>query len=293
MTYRSKAPLRIGLAGGGTDVNPYASQYGGAVVNATVSLYAHASIEPLAENAIVLHDANARQELRFSWASRLPINGQLDLLKAVYNRIHSQYGLPLTGFKLTTSVDAPVGSGLGTSSTLVVAMVGAFVQMLALPLGSYDIAQLAYQIERHDLGFAGGHQDQYAASFGGINFMEFGPADRVVVNPLAVKPEVLFELENNLLLYYTGQYRQSGEIIMSQQQKVKDGVAPSIQAMHQLKQQAWQMKEALLKGRLQDMGELLETGFAFKKQMTEGISDPAIEQVYQAAMQAGCHRRKN
>ncbi|HMP91350.1 MAG TPA: hypothetical protein PKD90_00625 [Phnomibacter sp.] len=166
-------------------------------------------------------------------------------------------------------------------------MVGAFVQMLALPLGSYDIAQLAYQIERHDLGFAGGHQDQYAASFGGINFMEFGPADRVVVNPLAVKPEVLFELENNLLLYYTGQYRQSGEIIMSQQQKVKDGVAPSIQAMHQLKQQAWQMKEALLKGRLQDMGELLETGFAFKKQMTEGISDPAIEQVYQAAMQAG------
>jgi D-glycero-alpha-D-manno-heptose-7-phosphate kinase len=287
MIYRAKAPLRIGLAGGGTDVDPYASLYGGAVVNACISLYAHASIEPINENAIILCNDDLKQEKRFEWQHHLSTAEPYALLAGVYNSIHRRYGIPLTGFRLTVHVDVPLGSGLGTSSTLVVAMVAAFAEMLNLPLGRYDMARMAYEIERDELGFAGGHQDQYAASFGGINFMEFSAGNMVVVNPLAVRPQVMHELENNLLLYYTGHSRQSGLIIEAQQEHVRQQHEPNIKAMHMLKEQALRMKEALLKGRLQDLGELLDLGFTHKRNMAEGISNPELEKIYNAALDAG------
>lgn len=287
MTYRSKAPLRVGLAGGGTDVSPYCDLYGGAILNATLSLYAYATIEPLKENKIILEaiDRNEREE--YDWTSSLPINGTLDLLKGVYNRIQIDYGIKEQGFRLATFVDAPAGSGLGTSSTLVVAIIGAFVEMLRLPLGEYDIAHYAYQIERSDLKLAGGRQDQYAATFGGVNFMEFYDTDKVIVNPLRVKEQHLFELENNLLLYYTSTSRESAEIIKKQSKNVTDKKEKSIEAMHQLKQQAQMMKEALLKGRLNEIGEILNYGFLQKRQMAEGISNPLMENIYEAAIHAG------
>ena len=151
MIYRSKAPLRIGLAGGGTDVSPYSDQFGGAILNATVSLFAYANIEPLEENKIIVEALDRKEKQEFNLAPELPINGKLDLLKGVYNRIYKDYKLPVSGFRLSTFVDAPAGSGLGTSSTLVVAILGAFVEWLKLPLGDYDIAHYAYQIERNDL----------------------------------------------------------------------------------------------------------------------------------------------
>lgn len=287
MIYRSKAPLRIGLAGGGTDVSPYCDIYGGAILNATVSLYAYANIEPIQENAIILHAVDRKEEQRFEWSSTLPIDGKLDLLKGVYNRIQQLYGVPLTGFRLSTSVDAPAGSGLGTSSTLVVAVIGAFVEMLRLPLGEYDIAQLAYDIERKHLNMAGGRQDQYAATFGGVNFMEFFADDKVIVNPLRIKQQYLFELENNLLLYYTSTSRESAKIIEKQSKNVTDKKGKPIEAMHQLKQQAQMMKEALLKGRVHEIGEILDFGFRQKKEMAEGISNSLIEDIYTAAKHAG------
>src|SRR5664279_4054522 len=201
MIYRSKAPLRIGLAGGGTDVSPYSDQFGGAILNATVSLFAYANIEPLDENTIIVEALDRKERQEFVYTISLPIDGTLDLLKGVYNRIQKDFGMPSTGFRLSTFVDAPAGSGLGTSSTLVVAIIGAFVEMLKLPLGDYDIAHLAYQIEREDLKLAGGKQDQYAAMFGGVNFMEFYEDDKVIVNPLRIKSQYLHELENNPVSY--------------------------------------------------------------------------------------------
>src|SRR5436853_4966646 len=255
MIYRSRAPLRIGFAGGGTDVSPYSDLYGGAILNATINLYAHASIEPIEENAIIVQALDRHEEQRFEWNNNLPIDGKLDLLKGVYNRIQKDYGLPRTSFCLSTYVDAPAGSGLGTSSTLVVAIIGAFVEMLRLPLGEYDIAHYAYEIERKYLNLAGGRQDQYAATFGGVNFMEFYGEDKVIVNPLRIKEEYLFELENNLVLYYTSTSRESANIIKAQSKNVIDKKDSSIEAMHQLKEQARLMKEALLKGKLHEIGE--------------------------------------
>jgi D-glycero-alpha-D-manno-heptose-7-phosphate kinase len=287
MIYRSKAPLRIGLAGGGTDVSPYSDLYGGAILNATIGLYAYANIEPLNENSIILQALDRKEEKRYEWDTSLPLDGHLDLLKGVYNRIQRDYGLPLTGFRLSTFVDAPAGSGLGTSSTLVVAIIGAFAEMLRLPLGEYDMAQLAYDIERVDLEMAGGKQDQYAATFGGVNYMEFYAGDKVIVNPLRVKQQYLFELENNLLLYYTSTTRESARIIERQSENVTNKRKDSINAMHQLKQQALMMKEALLKGRLHEIGEILDIGYHQKRMMAEGISNSLIEEIYDCAKKVG------
>jgi len=287
MIYRSKAPLRIGLAGGGTDVSPYSDLYGGAILNATISLYANATIEPLDEKKIIIEAIDRNETQEFDWVKELPIDGKLDLLKGVYNRIQKEYGIKEQGFRLSTYVDAPAGSGLGTSSTLVVAVIGAFTEILRLPLGEYDMAHFAFDIERKDLNLAGGKQDQYAATFGGVNFMEFYENDKVIVNPLRIKQQHLFELENNLLLYYTSTSRESAEIIKKQSKNVTDNKEKSIEAMHQLKQQAQMMKEALLKGRLNEIGEILDFGFHQKRQMAEGISNPLMEEIYNTAKKAG------
>ena len=287
MIYRSKAPLRIGLAGGGTDVSPYSDQFGGAILNATVSLFAYANIEPLEEKKIIVQALDRNEEQHFEWQSELPIDGTLDLLKGVYNRIQKDYKLPTSGFRLSTFVDAPAGSGLGTSSTLVVAIIGAFVEWLKLPLGDYDIAHYAYQIERNDLKLSGGKQDQYAAMFGGVNFMEFYEADKVIVNPLRIKSQYLHELENNLVLYFTSTSRQSAAIIDEQVKNVNNKNEKSIEAMHQLKEQARMMKEALLKGRLDEFGAILDFGFQQKRRMAENISNSRIEEIYEAAKKSG------
>jgi D-glycero-alpha-D-manno-heptose-7-phosphate kinase len=287
MIYRSKAPLRLGLAGGGTDVSPYSDIYGGAVLNATISLFAHAAIEPIKENKIIIHALDQNHEQSFGLSAALPIDGKLDLLKAVYNRIREAHNMPAHGFRLTTTVDAPLGSGLGTSSTLVVAILGAFKEMLQLSFTSYEAAQYAYQIERNYLGLAGGKQDQYAAAFGGVNFMEFYANDKVIVNPLPIQKEYLQELESNLLLYFTNTSRESAAIIREQVSNVNNKNEKSIAAMHQLKEQAKMMKAALLNGRLDEIGEILDYGFKQKKLMAHNISNDSIEAIYDAAKKAG------
>lgn len=287
MIYRSKAPLRIGLAGGGTDVSPYSDRFGGAILNATVSLFAYANIEPLQEKKIIVEALDRKEIQEFEWAQELPIDGKLDLLKGVYNRIYKDYQLSSSGFRLSTFVDAPAGSGLGTSSTLVVAILGAFVEWLKLPLGDYDIAHYAYQIERNDLKLTGGKQDQYAAMFGGVNFMEFYEDDKVIVNPLRIKSQYLHELENNLVLYFTATSRESASIIDEQVKNVNNKNEKSIEAMHQLKEQARMMKEALLKGKLDEFGSILDFGFKHKRNMAHNISNSRIEEIYEASKKAG------
>lgn len=287
MIYRSKAPLRIGLAGGGTDVSPYSDQFGGAILNTTISLSAYACIEPLTENKIIVEALDRDEKQEFDKLPLLPVDGTLDLLKGVYNRIQKDHSFSLPGFRLSTFVDAPAGSGLGTSSTLVVAVLGAFKEMLNLPLDEYKIARYAYDIERNDLMLAGGKQDQYAATFGGVNYMEFNTDNNVIVNQLRIKPEYLHELENNLVLYFTSTSRESAAIINEQVKNVNSKNEKSIEAMHQLKEQAKMMKDALLQGNLHEIGLILDYGFEQKRKMASNISNSKIEEVYEAAKKAG------
>jgi D-glycero-alpha-D-manno-heptose-7-phosphate kinase len=287
MIIRSKAPLRLGLAGGGTDVSPYSDIFGGAVLNATISLYAYATIEPGADNKIIIRSIDKNTDIELPASGNLKIDGNLDLIKGVYNRVIKDYKLSPQSFTITTYVDVPAGSGLGTSSTVVTAVLGAFTEWLKLPLGDYELAKLAYDIERKDLGMAGGKQDQYAATFGGVNFMEFFDNGKVIVNPLRVKDQVLNELSNNIILFYTKTSRISSSIIAKQQQNVNQGSSISVDAMHKIRELAVKMKEAILKGELDLMGDLLHLSWKYKKQMADGITTPQIDKIYDAALKAG------
>lgn len=288
MIIRSRAPFRIGLAGGGTDVSPYSDDYGGAILNATINLFANTTITPRNDGKIIIHAVDRNELLEFDALVELPINGTLDLQKGIYNRIVKDYngGKPLS-FELLTYMDVPSGSGLGTSSTLVVSILGAFVEWLKLPLGEYDIAHLAYQIEREDLKMAGGKQDQYAATFGGVNFMEFYKEDKVIVNPLRIKQELLFELQHNLVLFYTQTSRESSKIIETQASNAKVKKEKPIQAMHQVKEQAFLMKEAILKNEPNKIGNILDISWENKKKMAQGITNAAIDTLYETAINAG------
>lgn len=290
---RARAPLRLGLAGGGTDVSPYADLHGGAVMNATIDRYVYCTVEWLGGDEVVLESHDLGQEVRYPAAGALPVDGRLDLPKSVYNHVVAQYqgGRPLP-VRIATYSEAPAGSGLGSSSTLVVAVLQAFTELLALPLGEYDVAHRAYAIERQDLGLHGGRQDQYAATFGGFNFMEFRADNAVIVNPLRIKPQVISELESQVVLCFTGVSRESASIIEEQSRNVRSGAAKPIEAMHRLKASAIAMKEALLKGDLDDVAATLRQGWESKREMAQGISTGTVEDALQTAIDAGAHAGK-
>jgi len=258
------------------------------VLNAAIDMYAYCTIIA-GNNGVVEFQA---ADLGESWVS--PVNrdfaleGPLMLHKAIYNRIVNEFngGKPLS-IKVITNADAPPGSGLGTSSTMVVAILRAYQQLLKLPLGEYDLAQLAYDIERKDCGLAGGKQDQYAATFGGFNFMEFYADDRVIVNPLRIRDEIISEIECSMLLYFTGRSRESANIIKDQIRSAQSGDTKSIEAMHRVRQSAVEMKEALLKAEISVMAGILGQSWKAKRDMAESISNSLIDRVYDAALQAG------
>ena len=292
MMIRARAPLRLGFGGGGTDLSPYCDQYGGHVLNSTINLYVYAVLE-LHEDGPVRFVAADRQEcVEIDPGADVPVEGNLALHKAVYRRIVCDFNggraIPLT---LTTYSDVAAGSGLGSSSTLVVAMVEAFKELLTLPLGEYDVAQLAYKIERLDAGMVGGRQDQYAATFGGFNFMEFNGDERIIVNPLRINRNTVHELEASLVVCNTGMPRDSDAIIRAQSSNVTHG-GRSLEATHKLKQEAVSMKEALLKGNIRGFAEVLGQGWLSKKNTASGVTNERLERIYDAAMQGGAYSGK-
>jgi len=287
MKFISKAPFRIALAGGGTDVSPYSDRYGGNILNSTIDLYATAIIIPRDDDKIIINAINSGKKIELKSEKKLDNFPELSLQIGVYNHIVKNYSKKPLAFELITLLDISSGSGLGTSSTLVVAIIGAFKEWLKLPLGEYDIAQMAVTIERTELKMAGGKQDQYAATFGGFNFMEFYDNDRVIVNPLRIKSELIQELNYHLLLMYTKTKRESSKIIEIQKTNFKNEIPKVIEATHQLKQQAIKMKEALFKGQLSDIGQLLHLNWKHKKLLARGISNKQIEKIYRIAINSG------
>ncbi len=283
----SRAPLRLGLAGGGTDVAPYSDLYGGRVLNSTINLYAYASIEPTNDGKITFESFDLGIKEKFSNSEYIAPKGRLALLKGVYNRIVNKYASSPLSFKLSTFVDAPPGSGLGTSSTLVVAILGAFVDWLGLPLGEYEIAHESYEIERLDLRMSGGKQDQYAATFGGFNFMEFSDNNKVIVNPLRIRQETINTLEISLMLYHIGTSRLSSKIIDSMKKNVDGNNEISLEALHLVKKHAIMMKESILTSNLQNFSKIMNEGWESKKRVAHGITNSRIDKIYNSALEAG------
>ncbi len=290
---RARAPLRLGLGGGGTDTSPYVETYGGVVINATVDLYAHVTFAPSESGEVELYLDDRGVSWRGPTDGPLPLDDELLLLKGAYNRACREFnggrGMPLA---IHVYADVPPGSGLGTSSAMVTALVQGFNELFQARLGPYDVARLAYDIERIDLKLNGGRQDQYAAAFGGVNFIEFGPGQAVLVNPLRISPETVAEFEASLVLFFSGVSRESARIIDEQTRNVSTGASQSLDAMHQLKAIAYQMKQALLLGRIAEVGAILDAGWEQKKRTASSVTTPELDAVYNAAKAAGAYGGK-
>ena len=285
MIIRSKAPLRISFCGGGTDVSPYKEEYGGVVLSVTIDKFAYGTLRVRDDRSITVKSLDYDIVAKYHLDEELPYNGELDLVKAVLKNKTLGCDLPC-GFDFFIHSDAPPGSGLGSSSTMVVALIGLLKHFKRLPLTNYDIAELAFEIERRELGIEGGVQDQYAATFGGFNFMEFnGPT--VIVNPLRIEREIINELEYHLLLCYTGRTRMSANIIKSQVASYVSKEEEVLAAMEELKAITVELKNALLQGKLDDFGKLLDVAWNNKKKMAKQITNPAIDQLYATARRHG------
>ena len=286
-TIRARAPLRLGLAGGGTDLSPYCDEFGGAVLNTTIDHFAYAFISPRDDGRLVFRAKDLGREETFEAAPQLP-QANLLLHRGVYERMvrHHNAGVAISA-TITTTVDAPMGSGLGSSSALVVALVDAFRVLFGAPLGQYDVAHLAFEIERVDLGLVGGKQDQYAAAFGGTNFIEFLAKDRVIVNPLRVSDSARNELESSLVICFSGSSRDATVIIEQQTAGMVDHSARTIAAMDRLKADAIEMKNALLAGDIRAMARILDDSWKAKQMSAPGISTDRIDQLCNVAFASG------
>jgi D-glycero-alpha-D-manno-heptose-7-phosphate kinase len=292
LAVRARAPLRLGLAGGGTDLASYAETYGGAVLNATIDRYAFASIRARGDGCVVFDACDLDREEIHPATATLP-DSRLALHRGVYERMvrEANGGAPLA-VTVTTSVDAPLGSGLGSSSALVVALIEAYASYLDHPLGRYEVAHMAFEIERIDLGLAGGQQDQYAAAFGGINFIEFLQGGRVIVNPLRFSAAVVNELESSLVVCFSGRSRSSDSIIRQQTDRLASGSADALEAMHQLRHDAVAMKQAVLHGDMTALAAVLERSWLAKKRTASAVSTEQIELLEALARRHGATAAK-
>lgn len=279
---RARAPLRISFAGGGTDVAPFPVTEGGCVLSATIDRYAYGSLVPRTDRRVRIESVDFRTTADVSLDDDITYNGCLDLVKAAVRR----FGRSGTGgYDLVLRSNAPPGSGLGSSSTMMVALTGLLAEHYSMALGEYETAQLAHAIEREDLGIAGGLQDHYAATFGGFNFIEFG--DRVIVNPLRVRDETVYELELSLLLCFTGITRDSARVIDDQTRRVTRGVPDTLAGLRAQKELAVAMKAALLLGELSEFGALLGEAWVQKKRLSPLITTARVDELYELAIRTG------
>ena len=280
MIIRGRAPLRVSFGGGGTDVAPFCVEQGGAIIGSTINKYAYCSIVPRDDDQIIVHSLDFDMTVKYNTNENYVYDGRLDLVTAALKAMDIKQGC-----EVYLQCDAPPGSGLGTTSTVMVALLTAMAKWKGIELDSYAMADLAYKVEREDLKIDGGYQDQYAATFGGFNFIEFHGRNNVVVNPLRIKKEIIHELQYNLLLCYTGNIHVSANIIKDQVSNYEK--KDPFDAMCEVKALAYAMKDELLKGNLYSFGKLLDYGWKSKKRMSTKITTPHIDELYEEALKAG------
>jgi D-glycero-alpha-D-manno-heptose-7-phosphate kinase len=282
---RCRVPLRISFAGGGTDVPAYCEERGGAVIGSTIDKYAYSTLIPysVGNDSIKIHSIDFDLVTVLDYKAKffdVEYDGKADLAKAVMKVMKPEK----TGFEIITSCDATPGTGLASSSAVIISMIGSLRSFLDIPLTIYDIAEMAYSIERKELGIKGGLQDQYACTFGGFYFIEFRK-NATIVNPLRIRREIVEELESSLLLVDTGISRSSSEI-----HRMQSGYYGDVKYMDTLdavKQQAYMMKDVLLRGDIPGFGKLLHESWETKKKISSIISTETVNRIYDRARSEG------
>ena len=252
------------------------------MLSATIDRYAKGSLVPRTDRRVTIESVDFKTTHEMTLDSEILYDGSLDLIKAAVRRFGRE---GTDGYDLVLRSSAPPGSGLGSSSTMMVALTGLLAEHYGVPMGEYETAQLACAIEREDLGIAGGMQDMYAATFGGFNFIEF--TDRVIVNPLRIRDATAFELEMSLLLCYTGITRDSARVIEDQTRRATTGSEDTLAGLRAQKELAVAMKAALLTGKLNDFGAMMGEAWTQKKRMSPYITNERIDELYDVAMHNG------
>ncbi|MDP3773236.1 MAG: hypothetical protein Q8Q85_03120 [Gemmatimonadales bacterium] len=285
MIARARAPMRIDLAGGWTDVPPYVARQGGAVVNVAISLYAHAFVRPQ-RDGVRLSALEHGAVVTARRADELRPDGELALLKAAARRY-----APPGGFELVTRSDAPAGSGLGGSGALGVALVAALTAARGERRMPAELAQSAHQVEVHDAGVRGGKQDQYIAALGGVQYMEFGDPE-VSSTRLEVPFACLKELEQHLVLCFTGSPRSSDATHGAVWERIERGDVEVLRALDGIKECAKRMRDALVLGDVGKVGELLAENWRHQQALAPGMQTETMRALEQAAATAGAEAAK-
>lgn len=280
MIIRSRAPVRISFAGGGTDMHPYCKEYGGCVVSTTINKFAWGTLELRNDNEIHIESYDFLRKLHFPNVNEIKLNNDLDLIKSVV-----KYMYPNRGVNVFLRCDVPPRSGLGSSASAFVSLIGLFNHLRKQKLNSYEIAKLAYKLERKDLKISGGYQDQFAATFGGLNYMEFHD-EHVIVTPMRIKKDYILELEKHLLLVHVSKRKSSNDIIKNQINRVKSN-KETLEAMHKTKEIAIEIRNALMNGDLVKFGELLHEAWEVKKKFSPFITNTYINDIYDYAKKHG------
>jgi D-glycero-alpha-D-manno-heptose-7-phosphate kinase len=283
MEILSQAPTRISFAGGGTDISPYCDDYGGAVVSGTLSIFMLARLRLRDDSQVKIHVNTRPKPLVYEDVNHLEFDGKLDFVKAIVHEIH-----PLsTGFDLYFHSSLGIGSGLGGSAAMCVAILGAFNHLREYDrLNNYQLAELAYKIETEILGNASGRQDQYAAAFGGLNHIEFNGNDYVRVSPIDISVAGSRALNQSLMLFWLGERPASGDIIVDQVRGVRDS-GKALEALHETKRAVGDMKLALKRVDVRTIGAQLDELWQLKKQFSRHVSNPWIDEVYDRLREAG------
>jgi len=278
---KSRAPLRISFAGGGTDVSPFPERYGGMVVNATINKYVSSILKFRRDKKLSIEIVN-EGKIVYPDIKKIKYDGKFDVVKAVIKYLYrDKKGLDIFVYK-----DIGARSGLGGSAALFVSLIGLFNELLKKRLDNYEIAELAFKLERDELRNLGGRQDQYATAFGGINFIEFKGKDFVRLSPLNLTKETLCGLEEGLILLNIGERKNSGRIIENQIKNIKSS-KKTVKAMQETKKITYQVKETLLSGELKEFGLLLDRAWELKKKFSKEISRPDIDALYNRLKKAG------
>jgi len=278
---KSRAPVRISFAGGGTDISPYCDENGGVVINATINKYVYATLSWRDDDMVGLHSYDFNEQI-ISKIEDLKYDGNLDLIKAVVKHFN------ISGIDIYLRSEVPVRSGLGGSATAFIAVIGLYNHLLKENgLTDYEIAELAFKLEREELKNSGGRQDQYASVFGGINLMEFYTNDFVKITPMKISEYTLLEMERNIIIANIGERQSSGDIIEDQTNNYKTGVKKTISALDKNKELAHDIKRALLKGDLNYFGVLVDKAWEEKKNFSKYITNDRIDKLFKTAKENG------